>query len=72
MKKQMFLKPIQTTATLICCAVLFIGNDLLLPGSNTANNAPIIEIENLTSEDNTEDQYTPQDDDIPFGSNTDN
>ena len=66
MKKQKFLQVIQTTATLMCCALLIIGNLSPIPNPDDDNEGPIIEIENPIPEENGDGQYDPQDDYYPL------
>ena len=71
MKKQKLLQLIQTTATLMCCAFLLIGNGPLIPSPDDEDNTPGIETENPLPGDDKNGQYTPQSDNYPFDGNTD-
>jgi len=71
MKKHKIMQLIQTTATLMGCALLLIGNGPLIPSPDDEDNTPGIEIENPLPEDEGDEQYTPQSDKYPFDDNTD-
>lgn len=71
MKNQKFMQLIQVTVSLMCCALLIIGNGPLIPNPYDEDNTPGIEIENPLPGDNEDGQYTPQSDNYPFDGNTD-